>query len=147
MQITHSIIETQKGPGDWFTGDVYIDAIAAPEATSTFAAAGVHFTPGARTAWHTHPLGARHLAPSPPPAQRRFPPRLQTPASTVSKPTGQPAIGIPGRRHAGGDVVASPQPGGRVEFAVAHLSPGRSGSDQADVATLAPHVCCSQQRS
>jgi quercetin dioxygenase-like cupin family protein len=52
-----SSIETQKGPADWFTGDVYIDAVAAPEATSTFAAAGVHFTPGARTAWHTHPHG------------------------------------------------------------------------------------------
>src|ERR671931_1861951 len=57
MQITRSGIETQKGPADWFTGDVYIDAIAAPEATSTVAAALVHFTPGARTAWHTHPLG------------------------------------------------------------------------------------------
>jgi quercetin dioxygenase-like cupin family protein len=34
---------------------VYIDAIAAPAGSSTFAAALVHFTPGARTAWHTHP--------------------------------------------------------------------------------------------
>ena len=57
MQITRSSIETQKGPADWFTGDVYIDAIAAPAGTSTFAAATVHFTPGARTAWHTHPHG------------------------------------------------------------------------------------------
>jgi quercetin dioxygenase-like cupin family protein len=58
MQITRSSsIDTQKGPADWFTGDVYIDALAAPEATSTFAAASVHFTPGARTAWHTHPHG------------------------------------------------------------------------------------------
>ena len=56
MHITRSI-DTQKGPVDWFTGDVYIDAIAAPEASSTFAAASVHFTPGARTAWHTHPNG------------------------------------------------------------------------------------------
>ena len=48
---------TQKGPPDWFTGDVYIDAVAAPAGTSTFAAANVHFTPGARTAWHTHPHG------------------------------------------------------------------------------------------
>ena len=56
MQITRDI-ETQKGPAGWFTGDVYIDAVAAPEATSTFAAAAVHFTPGARTAWHTHPHG------------------------------------------------------------------------------------------
>src|SRR3954467_3926054 len=57
MQITRSSIQTQNGPPDWFTGDVYIDAVAAPEATSTFAAALVHFTPGARTAWHTHPHG------------------------------------------------------------------------------------------
>ena len=57
MQITRSSIDTQKGPSDWFTGDVYIDALAAPAGTSTFAAAHVHFTPGARTAWHTHPHG------------------------------------------------------------------------------------------
>ena len=57
MQITRSSIDTQKGPADWFTGDVYIDAVAAPAGTSTFAAAVVHFTPGARTAWHTHPHG------------------------------------------------------------------------------------------
>ena len=57
MQITRSSIDTQKGPADWFTGDVYIDAVAAPAGTSTFAAALVHFTPGARTAWHTHPHG------------------------------------------------------------------------------------------
>lgn len=58
MQITRSsTVETQKGPSEWFTGDVYIDAVAAPAETSTFAAASVHFTPGARTAWHTHPHG------------------------------------------------------------------------------------------
>ena len=57
MIITRTTVDTQKGPADWFTGDVYIDAVAAPEATSTFAAALVHFTPGARTAWHTHPHG------------------------------------------------------------------------------------------
>ena len=57
MQITRSSIQTQKGPADWFTGDVYIDAIAAPAGTSTFTAAAVHFTPGARTAWPTHPHG------------------------------------------------------------------------------------------
>src|SRR3954470_9713807 len=52
-----SNIDTQKGRADWFTGDVYIDAVAAPAGSSTFAAAAVHFTPGARTAWHTHPHG------------------------------------------------------------------------------------------
>ena len=57
MQITRSSLDTAPGPADWFTGDVYIDAIAAPEAPARAAAALVHFTPGARTAWHTHPLG------------------------------------------------------------------------------------------
>jgi hypothetical protein len=37
MQITRSSIDTQKGPADWFTGDVYIDAVAAPAGSSTFA--------------------------------------------------------------------------------------------------------------
>src|SRR3954462_15272171 len=55
MQITPSTTDTQKGPSDWFTGDVYIDTVAAPAGTSTFAAGAVHFTPGARTAGHTHP--------------------------------------------------------------------------------------------
>jgi quercetin dioxygenase-like cupin family protein len=57
MHITRSGIDTQKGPAEWFTGDVYIDALAAPAGSSTFAVALVHFTPGARTAWHTHPHG------------------------------------------------------------------------------------------
>jgi hypothetical protein len=48
MQITRSGIDTQKRPADWFTGDVYIDAVAASASTSTFAAASVHFTPRAR---------------------------------------------------------------------------------------------------
>ena len=57
MQITRNSVETMKGPGDWFTGDVYVDAVAVPTAPSRTAAASVHFTPGARTAWHTHPFG------------------------------------------------------------------------------------------
>jgi quercetin dioxygenase-like cupin family protein len=57
MQITRSSIETQKGPADWFTGDVYIDVVAAPSAPARTGAGLVHFTPSARTAWHTHPFG------------------------------------------------------------------------------------------
>ena len=57
MQITRNTTETAKGPSDWFTGDVYIDAVAANPEPSRVQAANVHFTPGARTAWHTHPLG------------------------------------------------------------------------------------------
>jgi quercetin dioxygenase-like cupin family protein len=57
MKITRSSNATSKGPADWFTGDVYIDTIAEPSELYRLAAANVHFTPGARTAWHTHPLG------------------------------------------------------------------------------------------
>ena len=57
MQITRSSIDTAKGHPDSFTGDVFLDAVAAPAGTSTFSASVVHFAPGARTAWHTHPHG------------------------------------------------------------------------------------------
>lgn len=57
MQITRSTLDTSKGPADWFTGDVYLDMIVGAQAPSRLGAAIVHFTPGARTAWHTHPLG------------------------------------------------------------------------------------------
>jgi quercetin dioxygenase-like cupin family protein len=57
MQITRNTVETVTGPADWFTGAVYIDAVATPSGPSRLAASSVHFTPGARTAWHTHPNG------------------------------------------------------------------------------------------
>src|SRR3954466_10013798 len=57
MQITRNNSDTGNGPGDWFTGSVYIDTIAVPGEASALGAAAVHFTPGARTAWHTHPRG------------------------------------------------------------------------------------------
>ena len=57
MQITRNELETNRGPDDWFTGAVYIDTVATPTDCSRIAAASVHFTPGARTAWHTHPHG------------------------------------------------------------------------------------------
>src|SRR2546423_13231504 len=57
MEITRSGLETTKGPDNWFTGDVYIDPVAAAPAPGRVQANLVHFTPGARTAWHTHPLG------------------------------------------------------------------------------------------
>ena len=46
-----------KGPTDWFTGDVWIDQIALPQGSSSVAVSAVHFTPGARTAWHSHSNG------------------------------------------------------------------------------------------
>jgi len=57
MQITRSSIATVKAPADWYTGEAYLDPIAAPAGSSTFAAVIVHFAPGARSAWHTHPRG------------------------------------------------------------------------------------------
>ena len=46
-----------KGPAEWFTGDVWIDAIARGEEPSRIRVSAVRFTPGARTAWHSHALG------------------------------------------------------------------------------------------
>lgn len=46
-----------KGPLDWFTGAVRIDPLFQPNDSRRAAAAMVTFEPGARTAWHTHPLG------------------------------------------------------------------------------------------
>jgi quercetin dioxygenase-like cupin family protein len=57
MEITTNGMETKPGPADWFTGAVYIDTVAAPSGGSRLSASSVHFTPGARTAWHTHPNG------------------------------------------------------------------------------------------
>jgi quercetin dioxygenase-like cupin family protein len=57
MRITRNTTETNPGPADWFTGSVFIDQVAEPSAPSRTGAALVHFTPGSRTAWHTHPFG------------------------------------------------------------------------------------------
>ena len=45
------------GPAAWFTGTVRIDPLVQTEAPARVAGATVTFEPGARTAWHTHPLG------------------------------------------------------------------------------------------
>ncbi|WP_031194045.1 cupin domain-containing protein [Mesorhizobium sp. L2C066B000] len=46
-----------KGPPDWFTGTVRIDPLFNPFDAERVQGAQVTFEPGARTAWHTHPLG------------------------------------------------------------------------------------------
>ena len=46
-----------KGPADWFTGTVRIDPLFQANAPARAGGASVTFEPGARTAWHTHPLG------------------------------------------------------------------------------------------
>jgi quercetin dioxygenase-like cupin family protein len=57
MQITRNTTETAAGPSEWFTGAVYVDTVATPSHASRLSASSVHFTPGARTAWHRHPNG------------------------------------------------------------------------------------------
>jgi quercetin dioxygenase-like cupin family protein len=46
-----------KGPAEWFTGQVRIDPLFTAPPPARAACASVTFEPGARTAWHTHPLG------------------------------------------------------------------------------------------
>ena len=57
MRFTKSGGQTAVGPEAWFTGTVYIDSIRNPDEQSCVGCAHVRFTPGARTAWHTHPRG------------------------------------------------------------------------------------------
>lgn len=58
MKITRSGTQpSSRGPADWFTGTVRIDALFAPVGDARAAGNAVTFEPGARTAWHTHPLG------------------------------------------------------------------------------------------
>jgi quercetin dioxygenase-like cupin family protein len=45
------------GPAEWFTGQVQVDLLFATELPSQMSGYAVTFEPGARTAWHTHPLG------------------------------------------------------------------------------------------
>ncbi|MGH7004661.1 MAG: (R)-mandelonitrile lyase [Alphaproteobacteria bacterium] len=50
-------IPSRRGPADWFTGTVWQDPIIDAEEPARLRAITVRFEPGARTAWHTHPLG------------------------------------------------------------------------------------------
>src|SRR5437763_16465011 len=58
MEIKRSGSQTStKGPADWFTGAVRIDPLFQAPDPARVASASVTFEQGARTAWHTHPLG------------------------------------------------------------------------------------------
>ena len=58
MKITRSgSPPSGKGPAEWFTGAVRIDPLFAAQPPARAAGNAVTFEPGARTAWHTHPLG------------------------------------------------------------------------------------------
>ena len=58
MDITRSgSTPSVKGPEDWFSGTVRIDPLFGPADPARVTGGAVTFEPGARTAWHTHPLG------------------------------------------------------------------------------------------
>jgi quercetin dioxygenase-like cupin family protein len=58
MQIIRSgALPSVAGPAEWFTGTVRIDPLFAARSPARAAGNAVTFEPGARTAWHTHPLG------------------------------------------------------------------------------------------
>ena len=58
MEIKRSGVQPSgKGPAQYFTGTVRIDPLFSPPDPARVAGALVTFEPGARTAWHTHPLG------------------------------------------------------------------------------------------
>jgi quercetin dioxygenase-like cupin family protein len=58
MQITRNGSQSsRKGPAEWFTGTVRIDALFQAPEPARVGGGHVTFEPGARTAWHTHPLG------------------------------------------------------------------------------------------
>jgi quercetin dioxygenase-like cupin family protein len=48
---------TVRGPENWFTGEVWIDPITSGSGSARLSLGNVHFTPGARTAWHAHSIG------------------------------------------------------------------------------------------
>ena len=48
---------SRKGPAEWFTGSVRVDPLFQPPDPARVSGGHVTFEPGARTAWHTHPLG------------------------------------------------------------------------------------------
>jgi len=55
--LTETTRGSRRGPGEWFTGTVWIDAVVMGAAPSRLKVNRVAFEPGARTAWHTHPVG------------------------------------------------------------------------------------------
>jgi quercetin dioxygenase-like cupin family protein len=48
---------TVRGPAEWFTGEVWMDPVVRGTGLSRVRVSAVRFTPGARTAWHSHALG------------------------------------------------------------------------------------------
>jgi quercetin dioxygenase-like cupin family protein len=57
MQLTRNSRDTTRQPSERFTGEVYADVVMTATDESRVKASHVHFSPGARTAWHSHPNG------------------------------------------------------------------------------------------
>jgi quercetin dioxygenase-like cupin family protein len=58
MEIRHNgSLPSAKGPAEWFTGTVRVDALFGAPEPARVSSGTVTFEPGARTAWHSHPLG------------------------------------------------------------------------------------------
>jgi quercetin dioxygenase-like cupin family protein len=55
--LTSEMRGCRRGPADWFTGTVWVDEVVTAGVPGRLTSARVSFEPGARTAWHTHPLG------------------------------------------------------------------------------------------
>jgi quercetin dioxygenase-like cupin family protein len=55
--LTNEMRGCRRGPEAWFTGTVWVDEVVTAGAPARFKANRVSFEPGARTAWHTHPMG------------------------------------------------------------------------------------------
>lgn len=55
--IINGELPSQSGPEEWFTGDVRVSSQFSAEPPARVSGATVTFQPGARTAWHSHPLG------------------------------------------------------------------------------------------
>ena len=56
-----SLLSPFQGPSEWFTGEVHVEMLFDAQGPARVSGANVTFEPGARTAWHSHPLGQRLL--------------------------------------------------------------------------------------
>ena len=91
MHVTRSRPDSVRGSADRFTGEVWIDPIAIPEPPARLVSNSVHFSPGARSAWHAHPLGqVLHVLDGAGRVQARGGPVLEVRAGdTVVTPAGE----------------------------------------------------------
>ncbi|HMK62622.1 MAG TPA: cupin domain-containing protein [Acidimicrobiales bacterium] len=82
---------TTKGPSEFFAGEVWLDVIGHGHGHSPITFALVHFTPGARTAWHSHSLGQTlHVTEGEARVQSRGEPVVTVgPGQTVFTPGGE----------------------------------------------------------